>query len=332
MYPTSPASSRTVREHHSVSSNYKRSFAFAAAIIAVVLGIETLAPSASAQRELQKAAGKTAVREKIAPSLVEATLVQVIDTSLWVPASPDPSGIAYMPQHDRLIVVDSEVNEGTGAGYHDVNLWQITRLGIVEETGTTISWGGVRNEEPTGAGYDSVTDTLFVSTDEQGNRLNAVTRGADGLFGTADDAVRIILTGFEFAVSDTEDPEIDPASGDLFFVDGVTTTIYRVDPVNGVFGDGNDTVTSWPIGNGMTDAEALTIDRARDLVIVGGSGGGQRFLLEFEKDGTLVRTIETNNIGLSRISGMTMAPASDGSGKWTYWIVDRAVDNGSDPN
>src|SRR5690606_11169531 len=152
------------------------------------------------------------------------------------------------------------------------------------------------------------------------------------LFGTADDAVRIILTGFEFAVSDTEDPEIDPASGHLFFVDGVSTSVYRVDPVNGIFGDGNDTVTSWPIGNGMTDAEALTIDRARDLVIVGGSGGGQRFFLEFEKDGTLVRTIETNNIGLSRISGMTMAPASDGSGKWTYWIVDRAVDNGSDPN
>jgi hypothetical protein len=315
----------------------KKSYFYAAitafAVFAAVAAPEALSPEAAAQqRRADSTAAKTDKEPKLMPSLVEATLVQMIDTSLWVPASPDPSGIAYNASSDRLIVVDSEVNETTGAGYHDVNLWEITRQGVVQETGTTLSWGGVSSGEPTGAGYDPATDTLFISSDEGGNRLYAVQRGADGLFGTADDLVRIIFTGFLFGASDTEDPDFDPVSGHLFFVDGVLGRVFRVDPVNGVFGDGNDVVSSWVIGNGMADAEALTIDQARDLVVVGGSGGGQRFILEFTKDGSLVRRIDTTNIGLSRISGMTIAPASNGADRWTYWIVDRAVDNGPDPN
>ena len=55
--------------------------------------------------------------------------VQTIATSSWVPAAPDPSGIAYETANDRLVVSDSEAEEVTGAGYQGANLWQATRAG-----------------------------------------------------------------------------------------------------------------------------------------------------------------------------------------------------------
>ena len=88
------------------------------------------------------------------------TLIQMIPTSAWNPGSPDPAGIAWMPGSDQLVVVDSEVDEQTGAGWHNVNIWRSTRAGSVVGTGTM--WGpnaplfdGDRgfSREPTGAGY-----------------------------------------------------------------------------------------------------------------------------------------------------------------------------------
>ena len=32
------------------------------------------------------------------------------------------------------------------------------------------------------------------------------------------------------------------------------------------------------------------------------------------------------------LSGLAMAPASNGTGQRDYWIVDRAIDNGPNPN
>ncbi|MBK8811289.1 MAG: carboxypeptidase regulatory-like domain-containing protein [Acidobacteria bacterium] len=273
---------------------------------------------------------------------VTASLVQTIDTSLFSPASPDPAGIAYNPTLDRLIVVDSEVDETTGAGYHGVNMWQITRNGAVTDSGTTLVWGGITNDEPTGADYDPVTNTLFVSTDQPSAtcRIYLVQPGADGRFGTADDGLRTINTNPIIGTSspDTEDPVFDPATGHLFFLNGQTTPVnpqvFRIDPVNGIFGDGDDVATHFDIGNGAIDAEGLTIDEARDTLLVGvlNSPSSNKKIYEFTKGGTLVRIIDASGIaGLRYLSGMTMAPASNGSGRWNIWIVDRAVDNDSVP-
>ncbi len=273
---------------------------------------------------------------------VTASLVQTIDTSLFSPASPDPAGIAYNPTLDRLIVVDSEVDETTGAGYHGVNLWQITRNGTVTDTGTTLAWGGITNDEPTGADYDPLTNTLFVSTDQPSAtcRIYLVQPGADGRFGTADDGQRTVNTNpiIGTASPDTEDPVFDPATGHLFFLNGQTSPVnpqvFRIDPVNGIFGDGDDVATHFDVGNGAIDAEGLTIDPARDTLLVGvlNSPSSNKKVYEFTKDGTLVRIIDVSGIaGLRYLSGLTMAPASNGSGRWNLWIVDRAVDNDSVP-
>jgi len=262
----------------------------------------------------------------VAAPVVTATLVQTIATSAWNPASPDPSGVVYLPGPDRLEVSDSEVDETTGAGYHGVNLWQITRSGTVTDTGTTIAY----SKEPTGLGYDPGTNTLFISDDSK-RRIFVVKRGSDGRFGTSDDVVSSIDAG-AYGSTDTEDPEFDPASGHLFFLDGVGTEVYDVNPVNGVFGDGNDVVTHFDVGKfGPSDWEGLGSDPATGNLLVGARKTKQ--IYEVTKSGSLVRIIDASGIsGLKYISGLAMAPASNGSGKMNYWIVDRAVDNGADPN
>ncbi len=266
---------------------------------------------------------------------VTGTLVQVIPTSAWNPGSPDPSGIEYMPGPDRLEVCDSEVEEVTGAGYHGVNLWTSTRTGTVTDTGTTYP---AFSKEPTGLGYDPGSNTLFIS-DDSAKKVWVERTGPDNRFGTSDD-VRTFVDANAYGSGDTEDPEYDPTtgrptSGHLFFLDGVNTEVYDVNPVDGIFGNGNDTMTHFDVGQfGPTDWEGLGSNPANGNLLVGARATKQIF--EVTPSGTLVRVINLSGLSSSTtlryISGLQVAPASDGSGRWDIYIVDRNIDNGSDPN
>ena len=257
------------------------------------------------------------------------TLIQTIATSAFSPGSPDPSGVTYIPATDRLEICDSEVEEVTGAGYHNVNLWQFTRSGTVTDTGTTWTPQSV-SKEPNGLGYIPASNTLLISDDSL-RRVHLMRPGTDGRFGTGDDIVTFINT-FAYGSDDTEDPTFDPVSGHIFFLDGVDTEVFRIDPVNGVFGDGNDVMSHFDVGQyGISDTEALAYYPPHDSLIVGNRSGKE--LLEVTKTGDLLRTIDLTGIaGLSLVSGLTVAPASNGSGQLNYWIVDRKVDNGANPN
>lgn len=256
--------------------------------------------------------------------IVTANLVRTIDTSLFDPPSPDPAGIVFMSDRDRILTADSEVDETTGAGYRGVNLWQITRAGGITDTGTTLAY----SREPTGLGFDPATRTLFVSSDDS-KKVFVLGAGGDGRFGTSDDAVSSIDAA-AYGSTDTEDPEFDTASGHLFFIDGINTEVYRIDPVNGVFGDADDVMTHFDVGwHGATDVEALGSDATRDTLLVGDRG--QRKIYEVTKTGELVRIIDARVPGMMFLSGLGMAPASDNSGRMNIWTVDRAVDNGPDP-
>ena len=260
-----------------------------------------------------------------------ASHVRTIHTSSWTPAAPDPAGIVWMPAADELAVVDSEVDEVTGAGWHDVNLWRSTRTGSVVGTGAL--WGpnsaGSYSREPTGLGFDAASATLFIS-DDSAKRIFVVKRGNDGVFGTTDDIVTSISAS-AYGSTDAEDPEFDPPSGHLFFLDGVGMEIYRINPVDGVFGNGNDVMTHFDISHlGPTDFEGLTSNPERRTLYVGARR--TREIFEITHDGTLLRMISTAGVsGLRRVSGLAVAPASTGTGQMNLWIVDRAVDNDSNP-
>jgi len=262
-------------------------------------------------------------------SVVGATLVQRIATSAWSPASPDPSGIVYLPTADRLEVVDSEVDETTGAGYHNVNLWQVTRAGAVTDTGTTWLPAPAFSKEPTGLGFDPASRTLFIS-DDSARKIWIDKPGPDLRFGTADDLVTSIDTT-QYGSFDTEDPEYDPITGHLFFIDGVNVEVYDINPVDGVFGNGNDIMTHFDVGQyGPTDIEGLSSDPAHNTLLVGGRLTKQ--IYEVTKTGALVQTIDASGIpGMRYISGLAQAPASDDPVRKDYWIVDRNTDNGANP-
>jgi hypothetical protein len=289
------------------------------------LGTTVGVAAASATSQPQEAPRGTFRLQAVAAPVISATLVQTIATSAWNPGSPDPSGVVYLPGPDRLEVTDSEVDQTTGAGYHGVNLWQITRSGTVTDTGTTLAY----STEPTGVGHDPGTNTLFISDDNK-HRVWVVKPGSDHRFGTSDDIVTWI-DARGYGSIDTEDPTFDPATGHLFFLDGKATEVYEIDPVNGTFGDGNDVMTHFDVGHfGPADWEGLGSDIARGTLLVGARREEQ--IYEVTKSGSLVRIIDASGVtGMRNISGLAMAPASNGSGQMNYWIVDRAVDDSNNP-
>ena len=261
--------------------------------------------------------------EATAPT-VTPTLVQTIQTSQLSPPSPDPAGITYMPGTDRLMVGDSEVEEM--AIFSGVNLFRLTRSGSLTGTGVTTAF----SKEPTGLGFNPADSTLFIS-DDNANRIFMDRPGADGNHGTSDDQIGVINT-LAFGSDDAEGVEYDTDTGHLFVADGVAREVYDIDPVNGTFGDGNDVITHFDVERyGALDPEGIGSDPARDSLLV--ADRSTRRIYEVTRSGSLLRIIDLSAIASRRtIAGVTLAPATDNSGRVNYWISDRAVDNNTDPN
>ncbi|HEX6659085.1 MAG TPA: Ig-like domain-containing protein, partial [Ilumatobacter sp.] len=258
-----------------------------------------------------------------------AQFIKVIDTSSFSPPSPDPAGITYVASTDRFIISDSEVDEMTI--YQGRNLFSASRTGSGTGTGTTLP----SSKEPSGVGYDPTTGRLFTS-DDDADKVVIWAPGGDGQHGTPDDTVSSFSTS-AFGSADTEGVEYDPATGHLFVSDGVGIEVYDVNPVDGVFGNGNDIVTHFDVAQyGSRDAEGLGMDpQTGHLLVIDPS---TKSIYELTKTGALVRVIDCHDIGLAgnrMFAGVTMAPTSDPTdhpSRLNYWIVDRQVDNGADPN
>ena len=264
----------------------------------------------------------------VVPTVVKPTLVRTIQTSAFSPPSPDPSGIVYLASQDRFLIADSEVEEMTI--YANRNLFTATRTGTGSGYGTTYAF----SREPTGLGLNPADGTLFVSDDDK-DQIFVARPGADGLYATADDA-RTQFGTLAFGSGDAEGIEYDPASGHLFICDGVGLEVYDVDPVDGVFGNGNDAVTHFDTAQySMRDCEGLGIDTARGTLLA--VDPSRRWILELTRTGQLVRTLDLSGLPITNWAhaGVTMAPTSDPTddpAAMNYWVVDRQVDNGADPN
>lgn len=254
-------------------------------------------------------------------------LVRTIQTSKLPSRIPDPSGIAYVPATDQLLVADSEVEELPM--YRGANLFYLTRTGSLAATGSTVSFC----QEPSGIAFDPEDSTLYL-TDDDKKALFVDRPGTDGRYGTADDVVTRISTS-AFGSKDPEDVALDPTSGHVFVADGVGAEIYDVDPVNAAFGDGNDKVTHFDVATyGVRNIEGLGFDvKRRTLLVV---ADRERRILELTRSGGLVRVISLAPIpGTRWLSGVTMAPTSspsDPPGAMSYWLTDRQFDNNQKPN
>ncbi|HSE08346.1 MAG TPA: hypothetical protein VLB29_06750 [Nocardioidaceae bacterium] len=264
-----------------------------------------------------------------APLESTGTLVRRTLLSQLSPPSPDPSGIVYMSDVDRLLVADSEVEEM--AIYQGVNLWQISRNGsTLHETGNTLAY----SMEPTGVGYDPAGKRMFVSDDGR-RRIFEVTRGPDNRFGTADDPMTWFSTR-GFANEDPEDVTYDTRSGDLFVTDGVGLDVVRVSAgpngrFDGVAPDGDDVATRYDVGAyGITDLEGIGYSPTRDSLFL--ADRKYTKILEVTKDGGLVQSIDVAGINMNNPAAITLAPGSNDPTRTNLYVTTRGVDNDNNPN
>ena len=140
-----------------------------------------------------------------------------------------------------------------------------------------------------------------------------------------------------FGSDDPEGVVYDPATGHVFFSDGLGVEIYDVNPVNGVFGDANDIVTSFDVAqHGAGDCEGLGIDPARNSLLCVDPSTPDN-IYELAKNGALLRILSMAALPTSHavVADVTMAPSSDPTDSpaaMNYWVVDRHLDNGAFPD
>ncbi|TWD84439.1 PKD domain-containing protein [Kribbella amoyensis] len=259
---------------------------------------------------------------------VSATLVRTVLTSNFNPPVPDPSGITYLSGRDRLMISDAEVDEV--ALYAGVNLFETTRSGVLQTTGVTTAY----TKEPAGVGYNPANGHLFVSDDDQ-FRTYELVAGPDGRYGTGDDTRTTFSTAL-FQSQDPEEVEFFPPTGELFVLDGADTDVHRVSPgPNGVFDGiapaGDDLDTEFDVGRyGVRDPEGIGYHPGRNTLLVIDSASETAY--EFNRNMMLINRIDISASNQVFAAGITVAPASNNSGQWNLYLVDRGVDNDTNPN
>jgi len=258
-----------------------------------------------------------------------SSLVRTIDTSRFAKPSPDPSGLAYHPGRNHLLISDGEVEEmSIWAG---ANVWETTLAGSVIESSSTLRF----SDEPTGVAYNPANDHWFFSDDTGDRYFYEVALGADGRVGTADDTVTTIVTA-DFGSGDPEGIAYDTRRGYLYIADGVNAEIYEVRPgangrFDGVAPAGDDQVSHFDTASkGLSDPEGVEYNADSDTLYI--VGNGARIVAETTVTGTLVRTLDVGFLSANALAGVAYAPASDGSAVKHLYLADRAVDNNSNPN
>jgi hypothetical protein len=264
-----------------------------------------------------------------ASSTVVGELVSTIDTSQWGPpnSSPDPSGITYWPAHDRLLVVDGEVEEMKI--FKGANLFEANRSGTFLAAGNTLGY----TSEPVGIEVDPDNNRVFVS-DDSAKTVHEIDLGPDQALGTADDVRRSFLT----TAYGTVDPEgIAFGAGKLFLTSGIEARVVVVDPgPNGTFDgavapDGDDIVVStWnTLTYGHTDPEGVDYFDGKVYIVSNKLGSS---IAELDLAGNLLKTIDIQAIGAIAPSDLTVAPSTTEDGVNNLFVSARGVDNSDDPN
>jgi hypothetical protein len=245
------------------------------------------------------------------------TLVQTIYTSEFGPPSPDPSGIVYISHLGSLLISDGEVDE-MPSYFTGRNLFQTSLSGTLQRTLTTMDF----SNEPTGVAYNPANRFLYIADDNK-RRVFQLNPGADGNYNTADDVVSSFSTTV-WGSNDPEDIVYSTTSGTLFIVGGADDNVYQVTTSGTLLSQFNTNVF------GLHDPEGIAIDpNSGNLFMVGFPAN---LVFEFTTSGQFVRTYDISAANALKPAGLTFAPSSQNPYELSLYIVDRAVDNDTDPN
>ncbi|HET6380530.1 MAG TPA: hypothetical protein VFH63_05775 [candidate division Zixibacteria bacterium] len=262
------------------------------------------------------------------------SLVNTINTGSgstgWEPDSPDPSGLAYIPGADRLVLADGEVDEGTGAGFHDVNVWWATRAGVTTgPTMNSVEASDPTNKEPVGVAYDPVADELYLCRDGGESRVwvfDATTLAQKRSF-------RVDVAPY----TDADAEGLAFGGGFLYMVDAVDNDLVKVGPGDDqVVGTPDDSVTNFDLEQyGQKEPEGLDVHPETGNIWVVSNrvrSSGPDPMLEITPNGELVSSVSIEAANPNSAGGLAVAPASDGSGAINVYVADRGVDNADDPS
>jgi streptogramin lyase len=252
-------------------------------------------------------------------------LEQTIDTSQYTPPSSDPSGITYISSTDRLIISDAEINETVGIPFQGVNIWEINSSGGVEGTGDTTAF----SDEPTGISFDpnfGSNGRFFISDDIGDRGIYVIDPGSDGLPGGGDDTSLGFINTSNVGSADPEGVTYGVVGGQevLFIADGVDNEVYKFD-LSGQLLDNWDTTIF-----GLDDPEGIEFDPVSgNLFLI---KTPDTSLFEVTIDGTLVNEYDISAANLDTPAGVALAPNSTDPSRTSVYIVDRGIDNNTDPN
>jgi putative cell wall-binding protein len=269
-----------------------------------------------------------------------AFLVRTIDTSnaSWNPSSTDPSGIAFAPWNDRLVIVDGEIEEPPKPWWNGANGFTATRAGSVQGGFDTTGYG---QNEPVGVAVDPGTKIQYNTNDSQ-KWLYVVDPGADGIYDGDDTLLRDFSIATYCASGGApcvQDPEgLGFGNGHLFIGDGAGAEIWEIGPgtdgvFDGVTGDAGDDVVVDHFDTasiGQPDPEG--VDYSGGSLWIVSNNKGSPLLSNVSTSGAVIQEFDLSTISaVDSLGGVTIAPCSTGSGTSAY-IVDRGVDNADDVN
>jgi hypothetical protein len=268
-----------------------------------------------------------------AVAMETASLVQVIDSSVFGSPSAEITGIAYLPSLDSLLVSGSELNEMQI--FPGENVFEVGLFGSLLSSGTTSGY----SDEPTGVGFDPGVNasggvgTVFFTDDRGAGSFQMVDLGLDGLYGTGDDVWGSIST-VVFGAGNPEGITFDRTEGVLFLVDGVNSEVYRIAPgQNGRFDGvpsegGDDEVRSFDTASlGVTEPEGIAYDQTTgNLYVV---GKPVELVIEVTRSGVLVRTLDISAAGAFQPVGLAFGRSSEDPLAWSLYVADGGIDAGS---
>jgi DNA-binding beta-propeller fold protein YncE len=263
-----------------------------------------------------------------APPVIIPTLNNVIDTSIWLPPSPDPTGIAYWRAKNSLVVTDSEVEAMPGL-FTGFNIFESSPGGTLMSTGSTLEY----SNEPSGLALDPSKGVFYIADDDL-KRIFEVKAGNDGKLGTDDD----LVSYFDTSAFGSLDPEgVAYGDDELFIAGGEDSIVFRVNPggnkiFDGIPPDGDDIVNQFDtVAIGIPDPQGIEFNPLNDTLFI--TGGQNEYIVETDKQGVVLRLIDISALKIVAPSGLALGRMSGAAHtSLSLYIADRGVDEGIDPS
>ena len=238
-----------------------------------------------------------------------------------------------MPSANQLVVADGEVDEIKALFTTKKNVFRTTLAGALQGTMSTVTPLNFSNE-PTGVSYNPADGHIFYSDDSK-RRIFELNPGTDLVLGTTDDFTTSVSVS-TFAGRDPEDVNYDGTNRGLWIIDGLNAEVYHLLPgannkFDGVPPDGDDVLNQFDTRSiGIIDPEGIYRDPATGNLVLTSSDPTK--LYEVSTAGVLLRTFDIAAANAVKVAGVTMAPSSTTAGVTNFYVVDRMVDNDTNPS